>query len=73
MSSAELKSQISNQIDSFDDEKLKQFYVVLMKFIKRDSISKKQHQGIIDAVEEMKSSDGIEHKIIIEKYKSKYA
>ena len=73
MSTAELKLQITNQINSFDDEKLEQFYAVLIQFINNDSISKKQHQGILDALDEMKSSNGIDHKIIIEKYKSKYA
>ena len=72
MSTAELKLQITNQINSFDDEKLKQFYAVLIQFINNDSISKKQNQGILDALDEMKSFNGIDHTIIIEKYKSKY-
>ena len=73
MSTAELKLKINIEINTFDDQKLEQFYAVLLNFIDETKLSKFQHQGLLDAIDEMKTSDGIEHKLIIEKYKSKYA
>ena len=73
MSTAELKLKINTEINTFDDQKLEQFYAVLLNFIDETKLSKFQHQGLLDAIDEMKTSDGIEHKLIIEKYKSKYA
>ena len=73
MSTAELKLKINTEINTFDNEKLEQFYAVLLNFIDETKLSKFQHQGLLDAIDEMKTSDGIEHKLIIEKYNSKYA
>ena len=73
METAELKQKINNQIDTFDNEKLERFYAVMLNFIDETKLSKFQHQGLLNAIDEMKSSDGIDHNLIIEKYKSKYA
>ena len=37
MSTAELKLQIANQINSFDDEKLEQFYAVLIQLLSKNT------------------------------------
>ena len=73
METTELKQKINNQIDTFDNEKLERFYAVMLNFIDETKLSKFQHQGLLNAIDEMKSSKGIDHKYIIEKYKSKYA
>ena len=72
METAELKQKINNQIDTFDNEKLERFYAVMLNFIDETKLSKFQHQGLLNAIDEMKSSDGIDHNLIIEKYKSTY-
>ena len=73
METTELKQKINNQIDTFDNEKLERFYAVMLNFIDETKLSKFQHQGLLNAIDEMKSSEGIDHNYIIEKYKSKYA
>ena len=45
----------------------------MLNFIDETKLSKFQHLGLLSAIDEMKSSDGIDHNLIIEKYKSKYA
>ena len=72
METADLKQKINNQIDTFDNEKLARFYAVMLNFIDETKLSKFQHQGLLNAIDEMKSSDGIDHNLIIEKYKSTY-
>ena len=73
METAELKQKINSQIDTFDNEKLERFYAIMLNFIDETKLSKFQHLGLLSAIDEMKSSDGIDHNLIIEKYKSKYA
>ena len=73
MGTTELKQKISNQIDTFDIEKLERFYAIMLNFIDETNLSKFQHQGLLNAIDELKTSDGIDHGLIIEKYKSKYA
>ena len=72
METAELKQKINNQIDTFDNEKLERFYAVMLNFIDETKLSKFQHQGLLNAIDEMKYSDGIDNNLIIEKYKSIY-
>jgi hypothetical protein len=80
MNTAELKLKLFREIDSLENSKLEQLYGVLLNFINQEnentdwnSLSKTQQNGLIDAVNEMNSFDGIEHKSVIEKYKQKYA
>lgn len=79
MSTAELKQNIFNKLTSVTDESL----LVEIEFLidnaqKNESsnwknLSKKQQNGLIDAINEMDHSDGISHETIIEKNKKKYA
>ncbi|MBP2282573.1 DNA phosphorothioation-dependent restriction protein DptG [Flavobacterium sp. CG_23.5] len=80
MSTAELKLKLFREIDTLDKSKLEQVYGILTNFINNEnnteewhSLPKAQQKGLIDAIEEMNSSEGIDHKSILEKYKQKYA
>jgi hypothetical protein len=80
MGSAELKLKLFREIDTLDKSELEQFYGLFVNFINKEndteewnSLSKSQQNGLIDAIEEMNSSEGIDHKTIMDKYKKKYA
>ncbi|MDP2088303.1 MAG: hypothetical protein Q8J84_02765 [Flavobacteriaceae bacterium] len=80
MSTAELKLKLFREIDTLEKSKLEQVYGLLLNFINKEndteewnSLSKAQQKGLIDAIEEMNISDGVDHKVVIEKYKKKYA
>lgn len=80
MTTSEIKQKISQEIDALDNSTLEQIYQLLLNFLNKDnstehwnSLSQMQQDGLLDAIEEMNSSDGIDHKTIIEKFKNKYA
>ena len=80
MNTAELKLKLFREIDILEKSKLEQVYGLFVNFINEEidteewkSLSKIQQKGLLDAIDEMDSSEGIEHKTIIEKYKKKYA
>ena len=79
MSTAELKLKIFRTLDNFDKPKLEHFYGLLTNSATEndasnwESLSKTQQNGLLDAVNEMNHSDGIDHQAIINKYRQKYA
>ena len=80
MSTAELKLKLFREIDTLEKSKLEQIYGLVLNFINKDNdteewntLTKTQQKGLLDALEEMNSSEGIDHKKVIEKYKNKYA
>lgn len=80
MSTAELKLKLFREIDTLEKSKLEQIYGLVFNFINKEndteewnSLSNAQQNGLIDAIKEMNSSEGIDHKSIIDKYKKKYA
>lgn len=80
MSTAELKLKLFREIDTLEESKLEQVYGILLDFINNESnteewhsLSKTKQKGLIDAIDEMNSSEGIDHKSILDKYKQKYA
>jgi len=80
MSTAELKLKLFREIDTLEKSKLEQIYGLVHNFINKDNdteewnaLTSTQQKGLIDAIEEMNSSEGIDHKIVMEKYKNKYA
>ena len=73
MNITDLKTKIISEIDTFGDERLYQFYDVLFNFIDKSNLANAKHQGLLDALSELKISDGIDHDFIIEKFKTKYA
>ena len=80
MSTAELKLKLFREIDTLEKSKLEQVYGLLLHFIHKqkdteewNSISPEQQKGLLDAMEEMNSSQGIDHSVIMDNYRKKYA
>ena len=80
MNTAELKLKLHREIETLENSKLEQVYGVVLNFLNQDNdteewnaLSTTQQKGLLNAIEEMNSSEGIEHKEIMEKYKNKYA
>jgi hypothetical protein len=80
MSTAELKLKLFREIDTLEKSKLEQIYGLVLNFINKDNdteewnnLSPTQQRGLLDAIEELNSSEGIDHKKVMEKYKNKYA
>lgn len=80
MSTAELKLKLFREIDTLEKSKLEQVYGLFVNFINQENdteewnyLSENQQKGLIEAIEEMNSSDGIDHKTIMDNYKKIYA
>ncbi|MBX9808069.1 MAG: hypothetical protein K2X95_09770, partial [Flavobacteriaceae bacterium] len=66
------------EIDTLEKSKLEQIYGLVLNFINKDNdteewntLSTTQQKGLLDAIEELNSTDGIDHKKVMEKYKYK--
>lgn len=80
MTTSEIKKKISEEIDILDKSTLEQVYHLLLKFLNKEattdnwnSLSQKQQSSLLEAIDEMNSSNGLDHKTIIDKFKNKYA
>lgn len=80
MSTAELKLKLFREIDALEKSKLEQMCGLLLNLVNKDidtedwnTLTSAQQKGLVDAIEEMNSSNGIDHENIMEKYKNKYA
>lgn len=75
----ELKAELFTRIDSLNKIELEQIYSLVQKLVDRsasepsDTLSESQQKGILDALEELNKSDGINHQSVIDKYRQKYA
>lgn len=75
----ELKAELFTRIDSLNKIELEQIYSLVQKLVDRsasepsDTLSESQQKGILDALEELNKSDGIDHQSVIDKYRQKYA
>jgi len=66
------------EIDTLEKSKLEQLYGILLNFLNKDddteewnSLSKTQKKGILDAIDEMDSSEGISNESLLDKYRNK--
>ena len=80
MSTAELKLKLFREIDTLEKSKLEQIYGLVLNFVNKDNDTEEwnamtttQQKGLLDAIEEMNSSEGMDHEKVMEKYKNKYA
>lgn len=78
MSASELKLKLFREIDTLEKSKLEQLYGILLNFFNKDddteewnSLSKTQKKGILDAIDEMDSSEGISNESLLDKYRNK--
>ena len=79
MTVSDLKLKIFRQIDSLEKSRLEEFYGLLLNYVNGkkdvsdwDKLSAAQKQGILDAIEDVDSEKGIEHKVVIDKFRKKY-
>ncbi|MDA3904944.1 MAG: hypothetical protein PF484_02600 [Bacteroidales bacterium] len=80
MNASELKLKLFRQIDLLEKSSLEDLYGVLINFInsKKDiedwvNLTDNQKRGIINAIEEMDSGNGISHNKVINKFRKKYS
>lgn len=79
MDTSDLKLKLFRQIDSLKKSKLQQVYDMVLNLVQKDSVinqwdglSKTQQQGLLDAIDDMNTLEGIDHQAVIDKYKQKY-
>lgn len=78
MNTAELKLNIIRQVDTLDEDVLKEVIDYIQRKINTqnasvlDSLTDEQKAGIRQAQESIKNGAGIPHDIIVSKYKTKY-
>ena len=79
MSTAEIKLKLFREIDLLDESKLREVYALLFNFLNKEndieewtSLSLAQQTGILDAIDELNSSEGTDHKTIMDKFRKKY-
>jgi hypothetical protein len=78
MNSADLKLNIIRQVDTLDDDVLKEVIEYIQNKINSqeksvlNSLSIEQRNGIEKARQSIKEGKGIPHEIIVSKYKQKY-
>ncbi|NRT11898.1 hypothetical protein [Flavobacterium sp. 14A] len=80
MSTAEIKLKLFREIDTLDQSKLEQVYGLLFNFLNKEndteewnSLSQMQQSGLLEAIEELDSSEGIDHQSIMDKFRKKHA
>lgn len=79
MSTADLKLKLFREIDSLEKSKLEQVYGMLLNFISNendttefDSLSAEKQEGLLKAINEMNTSEGIDHITVMNQLKKKY-
>jgi hypothetical protein len=78
MSVTELKMKLLQEIDTLKKSKLEQIYGLVLNCINKDNdteewnaLTTTQQKGLLDAIKEMNSSKGMDHKKVMEKHKNK--
>ena len=80
MTVSDLKLRIFRQIDSLEKSKLEEFYGVLLNYINGqkdisdwNELSATQKKGILDAIDQVDSGEGIPTKAVLDKFRKKYS
>lgn len=80
MSTAEIKLKLFREIDLLDESKLREVYGLLFNFLNKENdteewnaLSLVQQTGLLNAIDELNSSEGTDHKTIMDKFRKKYA
>ena len=80
MSTAEIKLKLFREIVLLDESKLKEVYGLLFNFLNKENdteewnaLSLVQQTGLLNAIDELNSSEGVDHKTIMDKFRKKYA
>lgn len=80
MSASSLKSEINKKLESLDEQGLLEVNEMVTTYLNNskiqehwDELTVVQQQGILQAIESIKNGKGIEHEVIMEQYRKKYA
>jgi len=80
MTVSELKLRLFRQIDTLDKSKLEEVYGVLTNYINGqkdisewDKMSDNQRHGILNAIEEVETGNGIPNQVVLNKFRKKYS
>ena len=80
MTVSDLKLKIFRQIDSLEKNRLEELYGVLSNFINDQNrgndlgkLTNEQWQGIVDAIDEIDSGQGIPHEEVMFEIRKKYS
>lgn len=80
MTVSELKLKLFRQIDTLDKSRLEEVYGVLTNYINGqkdisewDKLSDNQRHGILNAIEEVESGNGIQNQVVLNKFRKKYS
>jgi hypothetical protein len=80
MTVSDLKLKIFRQIDSLEKNRLEELCGILTNFINGqkdisdwDKLTEEQKQGIIDAIKDIDSGEGIPHEKVMENIRKKYS
>ena len=79
MTVSELKLRLFRQIDTLDKSRLEEVYGVLTNYINGqkdisdwDNLSDNQKHGILNAIEELETGNGIPNQVVLNKFRKKY-
>ena len=79
MTASDLKQKIFRQIDSFEQNKLEEFYGILLNYVNGqqdisewDILTGVQKTGIYEAIQEIEADKGIPSNVVLEKLHAKY-
>ena len=79
MTVSELKLRLFRKIDALDKSKLEEVYGVLTNYINGqkdisdwDNLSDNQKHGILNAIEELETGNGIPNQVVLNKFRKKY-
>lgn len=80
MDIAFIKSEIYKKLETLDEQGLLEVNEMVSTYLKNlkikehwDELTVVQQQGILKAVESIKSGKGIKHEVVMEKYRQQYA
>jgi hypothetical protein len=80
MTTSELKLRLFRQIDGLERSKLEEVYGVVTNYLNGqkdvsdwDKLSENQRHGILKAVEEIANGNGIQNKVVLDKFRNKYS
>ncbi len=80
MNASELKLKIFRQVDSMDENRLREFWGILTNFFSSqkdfdewDIMDENQKKGIIEAIGEIDAGQGISHDSVITACRTKYS
>lgn len=80
MTVADLKLIIFREVDSLEKSRLEELYGVMLNFLNGqkeiddwDELTEEQKQGILEAIDEIETGQGIPHETVMAKMRKKFS